>query len=595
MRRKLYAKVMASAALLSAISLPAHAATQLSDIDGSYAKDAIMELVNKGIINGKGDGKFDPTGKIERQDFAIILAKALQLDTSEAPAAATFRDVPTTHYSFAYVEAAAKAGLIKGLGDGNFGNGVNLSRQDMAVLFVRALGVDAAGKASNLKFSDASQIADYAKDAVAAAVELGLIAGTGNGQFNPTGNAERQAVALVASKFLKQVEEKKQSESSPTPSTEEQPAPPAEPDKPVAPPTTPSVPSSGGSGGSSSPDVTAPRVTLLSSSPVRIGNYVQARSNENGTLYLIPEGPTPRSRSELESLSSGRGVATSTANEITRIPTSELFSGTYRVFAVDAAGNVSAPSAAIELVESSGEYNVWPKPEAKIWLNSGSSANTFLLDSVSSDPLTYNTRNINDLIEIRDGATELRIGDYLGANCFAVIDPSNPDQKVANLLVDSSSDLIEWLGDDPNELGLMIRAKEGANQHSEAFIEFTLWSDDSLVLGHAEIPILFDDEAPTVTNSTYENGGITLEFNEEVLIRNLNLTYSFDNFDSSEFMTPGADYDLNTLDNITYRIELTDSFLSNLTLPVEVRISFTSAYDRAGNSLDAEPIDITIN
>ncbi|CAM4207040.1 S-layer homology domain-containing protein [Paenibacillus phoenicis] len=31
----------------------------MSDIDGSYAKDAIMELVNKGIINGKGDGKFE--------------------------------------------------------------------------------------------------------------------------------------------------------------------------------------------------------------------------------------------------------------------------------------------------------------------------------------------------------------------------------------------------------------------------------------------------------------------------------------------------------------------------------------------------------
>jgi|GEM_PF-5471978 len=180
-----------------------YAATGLADIDGSYAKDAIEELVEKGIINGVGDGKFDPSGKIERQDFAIILAKALSLDTSSAPATSTFSDVPSTHYAFKYVEAAAKAGLIKGNGDGTFGTGAQLSREDMAVLFVRALGVDSAGKGADLNFSDASSIADYAKDSVAAALELGLISGMGDGVFNPKGNAERQAVALVASKFLK--------------------------------------------------------------------------------------------------------------------------------------------------------------------------------------------------------------------------------------------------------------------------------------------------------------------------------------------------------------------------------------------------------
>ena len=204
--KKLTAAAAASAVATALVAPAAFAATGMTDIDGSYAKDAIMELVDKGILNGKGDGMFDPTGKIERQDFAIILAKALGLDVSSAPATATFSDVPTTHYAFKYVEAAAKAGLIHGVGNGMFGAGADLSRQDMAVLFVRALGVDATGKGMNLKFSDAGQIADYAKDAVAEAVELGLISGNPDGTFNPAGNAERQAVALVASKFLKVVE-----------------------------------------------------------------------------------------------------------------------------------------------------------------------------------------------------------------------------------------------------------------------------------------------------------------------------------------------------------------------------------------------------
>ncbi|WP_410770387.1 S-layer homology domain-containing protein [Fontibacillus sp. BL9] len=253
MNNKIIFKVMTTAALLSAFAFPVSAAAELTDINGSYAKDAINELVQAGIINGKGEGKFDPTGKISRQDFAIILAKSLNLDLQSAPATATFTDVPASHYSYQFVEAAAKAGLIKGQGDGKFGLGQNLSRQDMAVLFVRALGVDAAGKGADLKFSDAALIADYAKDAVAAALELRLISGNTDGTFNPAGNAERQAVAQVASKFLKKAEELKNQTPPPSenPGTGSQTSPPQTPAPTTPPATTGNTGGSGGSNGSS--------------------------------------------------------------------------------------------------------------------------------------------------------------------------------------------------------------------------------------------------------------------------------------------------------------------------------------------------------
>lgn len=259
MNKKLVFKVMTTAALLSAFALPASAAVTLTDIDGSYAKDAINQLVEKGIINGKGDGKFDPTGKIERQDFAIILAKALNLDMGSAPASATFSDVPATNYAYKAVEAAVKAGLINGQGDGKFGIGENLTRQDMAVLFVRALGVDVEGKGADLKFKDADMISWYAKDAVAAAVELKLINGLGNGNFNPTGGADRQAVAQVAAKFLNKVEELKNQIPPSSDNEEKESVPPQNP-APTTPPATSGSTggSSGGSGGSGGGGTTNP-------------------------------------------------------------------------------------------------------------------------------------------------------------------------------------------------------------------------------------------------------------------------------------------------------------------------------------------------
>lgn len=204
---KKFTAAVAATAVASAMVAPiASASVQFSDIEGSYAKAAILELAEKGIIVGE-NGKFNPTANIKRQDFAIIMAKALNLDLTKAPATATFSDVPTGHYAFAAVEAAVKAGLLSGEGNGKFGLGNTLTREAMAVIFVNALGVDVAGKGADLKFADAGSISTWAKDAVAFAVEAKLLSGDNNNKFNPLANAERQQVAVVASNFLAKKDE----------------------------------------------------------------------------------------------------------------------------------------------------------------------------------------------------------------------------------------------------------------------------------------------------------------------------------------------------------------------------------------------------
>lgn len=212
MNNKKVLGLLVTATLFASPLLPTKgyaAAVEFTDISNSYAKDAINQLAAVGILNGLPSGQFNPTGQISRQDFAIILVKALKLDVEVSVAKPTFTDIPASHYSYKYVEAAVKAGLINGLGDGTFGGNSQLTRQDMAVLFVRALGVDAAGFGDKVTFSDAASIASYAKDAVGYAAEAKLIQGLGNGSFNPQGTAKRQEVALVASSFLKVKEEQK--------------------------------------------------------------------------------------------------------------------------------------------------------------------------------------------------------------------------------------------------------------------------------------------------------------------------------------------------------------------------------------------------
>lgn len=210
--------IISAAALLGALVSPASAASSLTDIPNNYAASAIQELVSKGIMNGTGGGKFTPEGNISRQDFVLVLARALNLDLSSPPATASFKDVPATSYAYSAVEAAVKAGLIKGLGGGQFGAVQNITREQMAVIFVNALGVDPAGKAGSLTFPDSSSIASWAKDAVAAAVEYGLMVGRSDGTFSPSITASRQDVALVTTKFLveKNLIDEKEAEPTPT-------------------------------------------------------------------------------------------------------------------------------------------------------------------------------------------------------------------------------------------------------------------------------------------------------------------------------------------------------------------------------------------
>ncbi|MGG4132397.1 S-layer homology domain-containing protein [Paenibacillus illinoisensis] len=257
----------------------ANGAAVFTDIEGSYAKDAIVRLQNEGIITGISDGRFNPAGQIKRQDFAMILAKALKLDISNVPSSPTFSDVPANSYAYASIEAVYQAGLLNGLGNGKFGSGQTLSRQDMVVTLMRAMGTDVTGKAASLTFKDSSSISDYAKDAVGAAQEAGFIVGDRNNKFNPVLQADRQAVALTASRFLQAIEEKLTTQPEPTPVPE------TEPESEPAPSPTPSTTtnSGGSSSGGSSGGGTIPSVPSDITAPSVNVNQIFFNDNYSGT------------------------------------------------------------------------------------------------------------------------------------------------------------------------------------------------------------------------------------------------------------------------------------------------------------------------
>lgn len=147
--KKVLGVVLALAMVLTLFAvrpLPVSAAG-FKDVPADYwAKDQIDYLVSKGVIAGYSDGTFKPEDPVTREQFAkmICIAKGLK---EVKPATPTFKDVGADRWSFGYVEAAVKAGYIKGYADGTFKPANSITRQELAVLGVRVLGKEAEANA----------------------------------------------------------------------------------------------------------------------------------------------------------------------------------------------------------------------------------------------------------------------------------------------------------------------------------------------------------------------------------------------------------------------------------------------------------------
>ncbi|MFM9331498.1 immunoglobulin-like domain-containing protein [Paenibacillus mesotrionivorans] len=181
-----------------------------SDVDSSHwAKTVITRMAAKHVINGVDDTRFEPQGSVTRAEFAAMLVRLLAIQPAGGKTAAAFSDVPQDAWYADAVAAAAQAGLVTGRSAGGFEPDGTITRQEMAVMLIRALEWKTGRKPASqpdISFTDSSQIGDWAKDAVSAAGAAGLLQGRENGQFAPQEQLTRAESVQVLYNLLKNVE-----------------------------------------------------------------------------------------------------------------------------------------------------------------------------------------------------------------------------------------------------------------------------------------------------------------------------------------------------------------------------------------------------
>jgi hypothetical protein len=186
--------------------IPVNHIVSYPDTASHWASTVINELSAKWIINTPNGSYYRPNDNISRAEFAELVARGLGL-SGEPTASSRFRDVRSGSMTSAYIGAAAEAGIITGNTDGTFKPDRPITREQMAIMMVRALNY--GGQPTALNSSAASTLAKFkdnkkiqSKDSVAKAVQEGIIQGMTSKTFEPQGNASRAQAAVMLKRVL---------------------------------------------------------------------------------------------------------------------------------------------------------------------------------------------------------------------------------------------------------------------------------------------------------------------------------------------------------------------------------------------------------
>jgi subtilisin len=168
-----------------------------SDVDpNSPHGAAIGRMAAAGIINGYDDGTFRPSRTLTRAQAASLLVRGLDIEVREPTG--RFADVPTAYAHAATIEAAARAGIVAGYGDGTFRPGEPLTRAQAASMIARAFSLPAGGDHG---FSDV--VAGHPHgDTIAAAAAAGAVGGYADGTFRPDRHLTRAQAASILDRLL---------------------------------------------------------------------------------------------------------------------------------------------------------------------------------------------------------------------------------------------------------------------------------------------------------------------------------------------------------------------------------------------------------
>lgn len=170
------------------------------DVSTSHrAYEAIKYLYENGIMEGVGNGRFDPDASLTR---AMVVTILYRLDGQESvDFAGAFTDVAGGLWYSDAVEWAAAHGIVNGMGDGTFAPNSQVTREQLAAILYRYAAYKGLDTCVFAELNASAQVSSWAVFYVRWAVALDLL--EGGASVNATAFANRAEVAMAIYNFVK--------------------------------------------------------------------------------------------------------------------------------------------------------------------------------------------------------------------------------------------------------------------------------------------------------------------------------------------------------------------------------------------------------
>ena len=170
---------------------------------GDWFYDDVKYAYENGLMVGTGTINFSPNLETTRGMIVTILHR---LEGSPNVSGANiFADVAGGKWYSNAVKWAAENRIVAGYGNGKFGPEDSITREQMAVIlmnYAKLKGYDVSAKTNLEKFTDSSEVSDWATNALAWANAKGLINGISSEILAPQGLATRAQVAAILHRFI---------------------------------------------------------------------------------------------------------------------------------------------------------------------------------------------------------------------------------------------------------------------------------------------------------------------------------------------------------------------------------------------------------
>ncbi len=172
-----------------------------SDINSHWAQKEIEQLANKGYIKGVGANMFAPERMVTRAEFTAMLINIVGAERADS---CPFKDVPEKSWFRDSVSKAYASGLVKGVSGDRFNPDGYVTREQAAVMAIKALQNKKGPLTANISaldsYKDKSSVSSWAMESCALAVEKGILMGD-NGYILPGENATRAQAAVILFKL----------------------------------------------------------------------------------------------------------------------------------------------------------------------------------------------------------------------------------------------------------------------------------------------------------------------------------------------------------------------------------------------------------